>query len=99
MTSTPAALFKTAQAHAQAACFPQMLAVCRQIAADYPENHHVLLDVGALLLSFGFLTRARIWFEHANQLAPNDLRASVNLAREAGAHTESPVCIACQTIR
>ncbi len=52
----------------------------------------LLLDVGALLSGYGFLTDARTCYEKAQTLAPTDLRAQVNLAnlaRDAGEHTEA----------
>ncbi|MEN6490070.1 MAG: methyltransferase domain-containing protein [Smithella sp.] len=81
-----------AQTHAQSGRFPEMLAVCRQIIEAHGDNVDALLDVGALLLNFGFLCRARECFERVRDLTPNDLRPVVNLAnlaREAGDHAES----------
>ena len=52
----------------------------------------LLLDVGALLSGYGFLTDARACHEKAHALAPADLRATVNLAnlaRDAGEHGEA----------
>ena len=52
----------------------------------------LLLDIGALLSSYGFLTDARICYTQAQRIAPTDLRAQVNLAnlaRDAGEHVES----------
>ena len=52
----------------------------------------LLLDVGALLSGYGFLTDARTCYEKAQTLAPTDLRAQVNLAnlaRDAGEHAEA----------
>lgn len=52
----------------------------------------LLLDVGALLSGYGFLTDVRTCYEKAQTLAPTDLRAQVNLAnlaRDAGEHTEA----------
>lgn len=52
----------------------------------------LLLDIGALLSSYGFLTDARTCYEKAQNLAPTDLRAQVNLAnlaRDAGEHAEA----------
>ncbi len=69
-----------------------MLAACRQIVETHGNGVDALLDVGVLLLNFGFLTRARECFEHLRTLAPNDLRPVVNLAnlaRDAGDHAES----------
>ena len=52
----------------------------------------LLLDVGALLSGYGFLTDASACYERAYSLAPSDLRATVNLAnlaRDAGEHAEA----------
>ena len=52
----------------------------------------LLLDLGALLSSYGFLTDARACYERAQAIAPADLRATVNLAnlaRDAGEHAEA----------
>ena len=62
----------------------------------------LLLDVGALLSGYGFLTDARTCYEKAQTLAPTDLRAAVNLAnlaRDAGEHTEArwPIRFAPET--
>lgn len=85
-------LLQVAQSHAQAARFPEMLELCRQIIDTGGDSVDALLDVGALLLNFGFLGRARQCFEHACQIAPNDLRSLANLAnlaRDTGNHAES----------
>jgi predicted O-linked N-acetylglucosamine transferase (SPINDLY family)/SAM-dependent methyltransferase len=50
------------------------------------------LDLGVLLLNTGFISRAHKCFEQAHVLAPNDLRAWVNLAsvaRDAGEHAQA----------
>lgn len=50
------------------------------------------LKLGALLLSAGFLTRARACYGQAQALVPNDLRATINLAsvaRDEGNHGEA----------
>ena len=81
-----------AQAHAQCARFPEMLAVCQGIVEAYSDDVDALLDIGALLLSFGYLTRARECFERVRMLAPNDLRPVVNLANiahDTGDHAKS----------
>ncbi|MCW2314343.1 O-linked N-acetylglucosamine transferase family protein [Rhodoferax antarcticus] len=85
-------LLQAAQAHAQAARFPELLAVCSQITSTNPNNVSALLDVGALLTNFGFLTPARECFERARAIAPDDLRPVVNLAnlaRDSGDHAQS----------
>lgn len=85
-------LLQTAQAHAQAARFSELLADCQHIALAYPDNLNVLLAIGALLSDFGFLTPARESLERACAVAPDDLRALVNLAnlaRDSGDHAQS----------
>lgn len=69
-----------------------MLATCQQINDSYNENPDALLSSGALLLNFGYLTRAHFCFDRVRQLTPNDMRALVNLANlahDAGNHAES----------
>ncbi|MEP2186126.1 hypothetical protein, partial [Roseibium sp.] len=86
------ALLQTAQAHAQAARFTEFLALCTEITAGRPNDLTTLLDVGALLSSFGFVSSARECFEQARAIAPRDLRAVVNLAnlsRDCGDHKEA----------
>ncbi len=78
-----------AQSQAQSAQFPEMLATCQQIIADHSGDTNALLAVGSLLLNFGYLTRARDCFERVQLLAPQDLRAQMNLAnlaRDGGDH-------------
>ncbi|EHJ46016.1 Methyltransferase type 11 (plasmid) [Solidesulfovibrio carbinoliphilus subsp. oakridgensis] len=65
------------------------LALCQDLAARHGDDPEALLAVGALLLSQGFLARARDCFEAGGKLAPHDHRFGVNLAnvdREAGDH-------------
>ena len=69
-----------------------MLDVCRLIMESKVDDVDALLDVGALLLNFGYLTRARCCFERVCALRPDDIRSVVNIAnitREAGDHAES----------
>lgn len=85
-------LLQQAQTCAQSARFIEMLAIGRQIIENFSSSVDAALDVGALFLNFGYLTHARKCFERARMLAPNDLRAIVNLAnvaRDAGNHHES----------
>jgi protein O-GlcNAc transferase len=77
---------------AQQARFDEFTALCQQIVSIYPDDANVLLNVGALLLDFGFLTFAYRCLVAANQLLPLDLRPltnAANLLREAGNHAES----------
>lgn len=81
-----------AQSQAQSAHFPEMLGTCQQILAAHSGDVNALLDVGVLLLNFGYLARARECFERAQLLAPQDLRAAMNLAnlaRDAGDHASA----------
>lgn len=90
------ALLRQARTHAESAHFAHMLDACQQIVdlEGKSDTHSAaaLLDVGALLLNFGFLTRASHCFERVRALAPADQRPLVNLAnaaRDAGNHVES----------
>ncbi len=77
---------------AQAGRFPEMLAACQELVERHGENAGMLLDVGALFLDFGFVSRARECFERALGLAPEDTRPVANLAnlaRDAGDHGAS----------
>ena len=72
--------------------FPEMLDACQQLMDSHPHDPNALLDVGVLLLNFGFLAKARLCFETARALAPQDLRPLINLAnvaREFGDHAEA----------
>lgn len=92
MSSLHEPLLQYAKAHAKAGRFAQMLEICKQMEDNSRESAHDLLNVGALLLSFGFLARASTCFERVRTLAPADLRPLVNLAnlaRESGNHAES----------
>lgn len=83
---------QTAQQHAQRGRFPQMLAECRSILETPNVQPAALLEVGVLLLNFGFLSQARICFEKARALSPNDLVPTINLAnvaRDMGNHAEA----------
>lgn len=84
--------FALAQTQGQSARFPEMQAICQEIVEAYSDDVDALLNVGALLLNFGYLTRARACFERVRVLVPNDLRPIVNLAnlaRDVGDHAQS----------
>lgn len=69
-----------------------MLAACKSVLASSSYDVDALLDVGALLSSYGFLGDGRACYKKAQTLAPTDLRAKVNLAnlaRDAGEHAEA----------
>lgn len=71
--------------------FAEMLALGDELVRN-TSDVALLLDVGALLSSYGFLTDARACYERAQAIAPTDLRAQVNLAnlaRDAGEHAEA----------
>ena len=84
-------LLLQARTHAQSGRFSQMLNACEQIVGLQGKNDldsaSALLDVGTLLLNFGFLARPSHCFEQVRALASTDLRPQMNLAnlaREAG---------------
>jgi protein O-GlcNAc transferase len=82
---------KSARTLACEARFDHMLEQCDQLLARQPDDAATLLDVGALLLDFGFLARAGACFERAQMLLPDDPRPGINLANvamEAGRHDE-----------
>ena len=84
-------LFQQAHAYALSARFTEMLATCQQIIQTHSTEVPTLLDVGNLLLTYGYLTQARDCFERVQALAPSDLRPQVNLAnlaRDGGDHSE-----------
>lgn len=63
-----------------------------ELLAFNSENATVLLDVGVLLYTFGFLSEGRTCFTQALNLSPKDMRPIINLAnvaRDAGDHKES----------
>lgn len=69
-----------------------MLAECRSILEAEGILPATFLDVGVLLFNFGFLSQAKICFEKAQYLAPNDLLPMINLAniaRDMGDHDEA----------
>lgn len=81
-----------ARQHAETGCFEEFLVLCRQVTGSLPGDLSAQLDTGALLSSHGFLADARNCYEKAKTLAPNDLRATINLAnlaRDAGQHAEA----------
>lgn len=78
-----------ALAQAQAADFQGMRSTCDQITADHQDSELAMLDVGALLLNFGYIQCARNCFERVLELSPQDPRARLNLAncaRDFGDH-------------
>ncbi|MDD2850386.1 MAG: DUF6447 family protein [Desulfuromonadaceae bacterium] len=82
-------MITAAKRHAQAARFPQMLSTCQNIIDANGDNADALLEVGTLLLNFGYITKANECFTQAHQLTPKDLAPIANLAnaaRDAGEH-------------
>jgi tetratricopeptide (TPR) repeat protein len=82
---------RLAAEHGAAGRFTEMQAICREVT-EATEDVALLLDTGALLSSYGFLNDARTCYERAQSLAPDDLRAAVNLAnlaRDAGEHAQA----------
>ena len=63
MHVTRETVLQQAHIHAQSGRFPEMLAACQQIKDAYGDSPDALLSIGALLLDFGYLTRARDCFE------------------------------------
>jgi predicted O-linked N-acetylglucosamine transferase (SPINDLY family) len=81
-----------AQAEAQRGHFDGFLHTCQGITEAHGDKADVLLQVGVLLLSFGFLTPAQQCLERVRAIAPSDLRPLVNLAnvaQQAGDHAQS----------
>ena len=92
MPHTKTTLFQRARAHAQTGQFAEMLVLCQQIVDTQDNDVDALLDVGALLSNFGYLTRARECYARVCDLASNDLRPRLslaNLAHNAANHAES----------
>jgi predicted SAM-dependent methyltransferase/tetratricopeptide (TPR) repeat protein len=84
--------FQQAQIHAQSGQFTEMLIICEHLVEMNIHDSDVLVDIGVLLLNFGFITRAKECFMRVQVLAPDDLRSLVNLAniaRDIGEHAES----------
>ncbi len=81
-----------ARQHAASGRFGDFLALCRKVAESHRDDLTAQLDLGGLLFSYGFLTEARNCYEIAQTLAPDDQRATVNLAnvaRDTGEHAEA----------
>lgn len=85
----PVDVLQHARELAAAGRISDLLGECQRILADPAADVTHLLDIGALLSTYGFLTDARSCYEKAQTIAPEDLRATVNLAnlaRDAGEH-------------
>ena len=87
-----AAALTVARQHAESGRFDDFLTLCRQVAESHRDDLTAQLDLGGLLCSYGFLSDARSYYEYAQAIAPDDLRATVNLAnvlRDSGEHAAS----------
>jgi hypothetical protein len=83
---------ESARQHALSARFPQLLNECRRLVAGTDTSLTTLLDVGVLLLGYGFVTLAQECFARARALASNDLPPVIglaNAAHDAGNHGDS----------
>lgn len=92
MNASSVTPFQQAQIYAQSGQFTEMLIICEHLVETNIHNSGVLLDIGVLLLSFGFITRAKECFKQVQVLTPDDLSSRVNLAniaRDMGEHAES----------
>lgn len=86
------ALLALAVRQANSAEFASLLATCEQIQTENSQDPAAWLDVGALLLSFGYISRASHSFNQVLALAPQEWRAQLNLAnaaRDAGHHAKA----------
>ena len=78
-----------AYAKAQVADFASMRETCAHIAEQYGHDASALVDVGTLLLNFGYISDARKCLAQAEVLSPHDVSAKINLAnaaRDSGDH-------------
>ena len=92
MYTSKQAKIQSAHAFAQASRFEECLSACQSILDSFPDDPNMLLDVGGLLLAYGFLSHASNCFERVYRLNATDLRPLVNIAnlsREAGNHVAS----------
>lgn len=81
-----------ARQYASAGRFAEMQALCRPLLSGTDVDLACLLDVGALLSGYGFISEARSCYACAQALVPGDLRAAINLAnllRDAGEHDDA----------
>jgi len=82
-------LLAMAISQANSADFIRMMATCEKIIAEHTEDPAAVLDVGALLLNFGFISRATDCFKHVLDLDPQKWQSQLNLANaacDAGQH-------------
>lgn len=82
---------QVAQSAALLGQFEVFLKLCQGIVDEQKGSHTALLDVGSMLLSFGFLALARECFAKARTLSRTELRPIfelANVAQQAGAHDE-----------
>ncbi len=76
-------LLAMAISQANSADFIRMVATCETIIAEHPEDPAAGLDVGALLLNYGFISRATDCFKQVLDLNPEIWQAQLNLANAA----------------
>lgn len=94
-SSTPPAHTGTlavACTHAEAGRFADFLDLCRQVTESHPDDLTAQIDVGALLVAYGFLDAARRCCLRAQAIAPANPRPAnnlANLASDAGEHGEA----------
>ena len=72
-----------ADSEAQSGNFQNMLTTCSEILEEAQGIFEVHLEVGSLLLKYGFLTLAKKQFEKATELEPNNSRAILSIANVA----------------
>lgn len=84
--SAPSAVLRTAHALANAGRFDAFRATCQQIVEADCVTPSTLLEVAALLSSFGFLSDAQTLLEQAQAQQPDDPTPLANLANVARAH-------------
>ena len=78
---------------ANSADFIKMVAICEKIIAEHPDDPAALLDVGTLLLNFGFISRAKDCFKQVLDWNPQIWQAQLNLANAARDAAQHPVAL------
>lgn len=75
--------------HAQAAEFPKMLSICESIFDAHKDDPDAMVEMGGLLLNFGYISFARKCLTLASTAGPQAFRAQLSLAncyRDTGEH-------------
>jgi len=75
--------FQLAWLQASSAQFEAFLESCKNISEIYRTDDEALIEVGRLLVDFGFLSRARWCFETVSHRNREDMRAELHLANLA----------------